>query len=255
MTETVLTQKADGVLTITLNRPEKKNALTDEMYFALADTLKGANDDGDVRVILLEANGDMFTAGHDIAEFAQLNAAATPGKLSAESLLRALPHVRKPLVAAVHGRAVGIGLTILLHCDVVYVAEDALLSCPFVNLGLTPEAASSLLLPERIGHARAFQLFALGEAIDGRTAAQWGLANAALPAAQVREKARAAASALAAKPPGALQAAKRSMRDAAMIEQRVDAELVVFEAQLRSPEAREAFAAFFEKRPPDFGKA
>jgi enoyl-CoA hydratase/carnithine racemase len=255
MIETVLIEKAEGVLTITLNRPEKKNALTSDMYQVLAETLSGANDDPAVRVVLIQANGDMFTAGHDIAEFAEINAAETPSKLSAEEFLKTLPHVKKPLIAAVHGRAVGIGLTLLLHCDLVYVAEDALLSCPFVNLALTPEAASSLLLPERIGHSRAFQLFALGETIDGRTAAQWGLANAALPAAEVRAKARFMALALATKPSGALQAAKRSMRDSAAIEKRTVEELKIFEAQLRSPEAREAFTAFFEKRPPNPSKS
>jgi enoyl-CoA hydratase/carnithine racemase len=252
MTETVLTEVSEGVLCITLNRPEKKNALTSQMYEALAAALKGGNRNGEVRAILLQANGDMFTAGHDIAEFAALNASAAPGKVSAEVLLRTLPRVQKPIVAAVHGRAVGIGLTLLLHCDIVYVAEDALLSCPFVNLALTPEAASSLLLPARIGHVRAFQMFALGDAIDGRTAAAWGLANAAVATAEVRERARATAEALAAKPPSALRAARLWMRDSEVIEQRVAEELKVFEAQLRSAEAREAFAAFFEKRPPDF---
>jgi enoyl-CoA hydratase/carnithine racemase len=254
MTQTVLIDKAEGVLTITLNRPEKKNALNAEMYRSIADALNGANDDPEVRVVLVQAEGDMFTAGQDISEFAALNAGGVSGELSAEALLKALPGLTKPLVAAVQGRAVGIGLTLLLHCDLVYVADNALLSCPFVDLGLSPEAASSLLLPARIGHVRAFQLLAFGETIDGRTAAQWGIANAALPASEVRGKARSAARALAGKPAAAVRANKEMMRDAAALEERVSEELVHFLAQLQSPEAKEAFRAFFEKRPPDFSQ-
>lgn len=258
MSERVLIEKAAGVLTVTLNRPEKKNALTVEEYRRLGGAIDAANDDAEVRAILFQANGDMFTAGHDVSEFAAINAGgaadAGGGRPAGEPFLLALANARKPLVAAVHGRAVGIGLTMLLHCDLVYVADDALLSCPFVNLALVPEAASSLLLPARVGHVRAFELFVLGTPIDGRTAAEWGIANAALPAAEVQAKARAAAQALAARPAAAVRVTKALMRDVPAMVQRIDQEFGHFYAQLRSPEAKEAFSAFFEKRPADFSK-
>lgn len=254
MSERVLIDQADGVLTLTLNRPERKNALTADMYRSLGGAIDAANDDRGVRAILIQANGDMFTAGNDVSEFAEIGAGEVLGRPSAAQLLTALTQARKPLVAAVHGRAVGIGLTLLLHCDLVYVAETALLSCPFVSLGLVPEAASSLLLPARIGHVRAFALFALGETIDGRTAEAWGIANAALPAGEVQARARAAAQALARQPAAAVGITKALMRDTPAISRRLDEELVHFYAQLRSPEAKEAFQAFFEKRPADFSK-
>jgi enoyl-CoA hydratase/carnithine racemase len=255
MTDWVLIEKDGGVLTITLNRPEKKNALTSDSYKRIGGAIDAANDDPAVRVILIQANGDMFTAGHDVSEFAAVNAGGEMAERpSGEPLLLALARAQKPLVAAVHGRAVGIGLTMLLHCDLVYVAEDALLSSPFVNLALVPEAASSLLLPARIGHVRAFELFTLGTPIDGRTAAEWGIANAALPAGEVQAKALAAAQALAAKPAAAVRVTKALMRDVPAMTQRIDQEFGHFYAQLKSPEAREAFAAFFEKRPADFTK-
>lgn len=254
MSEWIRAQKADGVLTVTFDRPEKKNAMTREMYRAIADALNGANEDREVRAVLLQGEGDSFTAGHDISEFAQINAGGESGAPAGEPLLMALANAKKPLVAAVHGRAVGIGLTMLLHCDLVYVAEDALLSSPFVNLALVPEAASSLLLPQRLGHVRAFQLFALGEAIDGKTAVAWGIANAAVPAGEVRARAHAAALALAAKPPAAVAITKALMRDVPSVTQRISEEFAHFYAQLRSPEAQEAFTAFFQKRPADFSR-
>jgi enoyl-CoA hydratase/carnithine racemase len=254
MTEQVLIEKAGGVMTLTLNRPEKKNSLTPEMYRALADAIGAADDDAQTRVVLLQAKGDMFTAGNDLAEFAGINSGEVSGRPAAQPFLEALANARTPLVAAVQGRAVGVGLTLLLHCDLVYVAEDALLSSPFVNLALAPEAASSLLLTARIGHVRAFELFALGQAIDGRTAAAWGLANAALPAGEVQAKARAAAEALAQRPPSSVAVTKALMREPAVLTQRIRDEFVHFGAQLKSPEAKEAFAAFMEKRPADFSK-
>ncbi|WP_372783059.1 enoyl-CoA hydratase-related protein [Phenylobacterium sp.] len=257
MTEHVLTETSGGVLTLTLNRPEKKNALTRAMYQALGDAIDGAADDRDVRCVLIQANGDMFTAGNDLADFAAVNAGDTTANQARESgnpLLAALGRAKTPLVAAVEGRAVGVGVTMLLHCDLVYVAEDALLTTPFVNLALVPEAASSLLLPARIGHARAFAMFVLGEAIDGRKAEAWGIANAALPAAEVRAKARAAAEAVAARPASSVALTKGLMRDAPAIAEQMNREGRHFSAQLKSPEAKEAFAAFAQKRAPDFSK-
>jgi enoyl-CoA hydratase/carnithine racemase len=255
MTEHVLVEKAGGVLTLTLNRPEKKNALTRAMYQALGQAIDGAAGDPEVRCVLIQANGDMFTAGNDLGDFAAVNAGDTTASQAREEgnpLLKALGRATIPLVAAVHGRAVGVGVTMLLHCDLVYIAEDALLTTPFVNLALAPEAASSLLLPARIGHARAFAMFVLGEAVDGRTAAAWGLANAAVPAAELRAKARAAAEAIAARAPASVTATKALMRDNDAIAAQMEAEGKIFAAQLKSPEAKEAFAAFAQKRAPDF---
>jgi enoyl-CoA hydratase/carnithine racemase len=257
MADHVLIEKSAGVLTLTLNRPEKKNALTREMYRALGEAIDGAEHDKDVRCVLIQANGDMFTAGNDISDFAAVNAGegrATEAREGGNPLLAALGRAKTPLVAAVNGRAVGVGVTMLLHCDLVFVAEDALLTTPFVNLALVPEAASSMLLPARIGHARAFAMFVLGEAVDGKTAAAWGIANAAVPPADLRARARAAADAVAARPPASVALTKALMRDPAGIAARMDEEGAHFAAQLKSPEAREAFAAFAEKRAPDFSK-
>ncbi|MGH6911157.1 MAG: enoyl-CoA hydratase-related protein, partial [Phenylobacterium sp.] len=194
---------------------------------------------------------------NDLADFAAVNAGDTTANQARESgnpLLIALGRAKIPLVAAVHGRAVGVGVTMLLHCDLVYVAEDALLTTPFVNLALVPEAASSMLLPARIGHARAFAMFVLGEAVDGRKAEAWGIANAAVPASELRAKARAAAEAVASRAPASVALTKQLMRDPAAIAERMAEEGKHFAAQLKSPEAKEAFAAFAQKRAPDFSK-
>jgi enoyl-CoA hydratase/carnithine racemase len=174
--------------------------------------------------------------------------------MKAHLFLAALARAQKPYVAAVQGLAVGVGVTMLLHCDLVYVAEDAKLTTPFVNLALVPEAASSLLLPARIGHVRAYAMFALGEPLDGKTAASIGVANAALPASEVRAKALAAARALATKPLGSLQATKKLMRDSQAIAAQMARESEIFGARLKTAEAAEAFRAFAERRAPDFRK-
>jgi enoyl-CoA hydratase/carnithine racemase len=255
MSEHVRITVEDGVLRITLARPEKKNALTMAMYAALADALARAESDPSVRVVLFDAEGDAFSAGNDLGDFAAVGS----GKISRDDMttfpfLLALAKARKPYVAAVQGLAVGVGVTMLLHCDLVFVAENAKLSTPFVNLALVPEAASSVLLPARIGYARAFAMFALGEPIDGRTAASIGLANAAVPANEVAAKALAAAKLLASKPTGALQATKQLMRDSQAIAAVMAREGEIFGARLKSPETAEALRAFAERRPPDFSK-
>ena len=213
MTDHVRVTIEDNVMRLTLARPDKKNALTNAMYTALADALIRAETDPNVRAVLIEAEGNAFTAGNDLSDFAAVAAGTMEREdMKAFTFLNAMAQAQKPYVAAVQGLAVGIGVTMLMHCDLVFVAEDAKLSTPFVNLAVVPEAASSWLIPARIGHARAFAMFALGEPVDGRTAAALGLANLALPAAEVRAKALAAAKTLAAKPLGALQATKRLMR-------------------------------------------
>ena len=257
MTEHVIVEKSGGVLTLTLNRPEKKNALTPAMYQALADGIDGAEHDPEVRCVVIQANGEMFTAGNDLADFAAANRGdpqteATRSK--GNPLLIALGRAKIPLIAAVNGRAVGVGTTMLLHCDLVYVSDDALLTTPFVNLALVPEAASSLTLPSRIGHARAFAMFVLGEAVTAQQAVDWGIANAAVPRDQLRAKARAAAEAVASRSPSAVQITKALMRDPGKLAAQMAEEGVHFAAQLKSPEAKEAFAAFAEKRAPDFSK-
>ncbi|WP_374472161.1 enoyl-CoA hydratase-related protein [Phenylobacterium sp.] len=258
MSEHVLSEVSGGVLTLTLNRPEKKNALTRAMYQALADGIDRADADAGIHCVLIQANGDMFTAGNDLADFAAVNRGEQDANAAREGgnpLLNALERAKTPIVAAVNGRAVGVGTTMLLHCDLVYVTPDALLTTPFVNLALVPEAASSMLLPARIGHARAFAMFVLGEAVDAAKAVDWGLANAVVAAAELRAKARAAAEAVASRAPASVAATKALMRrPAETIKERYAEEGRLFAAQLKSPEAAEAFAAFAEKRQPDFAK-
>jgi enoyl-CoA hydratase/carnithine racemase len=255
MTEHVKIAVADHVLRITLARPEKKNALTNAMYVAVGEALTRAESDPAVRAVLFDSEGDSFTAGNDISEFAAVAAGIrSRSEMQTHVFLEALARGTKPYVAAVAGLAVGVGVTMLMHCDVTYVAEDARLSTPFVNLALVPEAASTLLIPARIGYARAFQLLALGEPIDGKTAAAIGLVTAALPASEVRAKALAAARSLAAKPAGAIQTTKMLMRDPAAMLAVMAREGEAFGHRLRSPEAAEAFRAFAERRAPDFTK-
>ncbi len=256
MTEHVIAEKSGGVLTLTMNRPEKKNALTREMYQALADGINGAEHDPEIRCVLIQANGDMFTAGNDLGEFAAANAGDPSANRASEGnpLLIALGKAKTPLIAAVNGRAVGVGTTMLLHCDLVFVSDDALMTTPFVNLALVPEAASSVTLPGRIGHARAFAMFVLGEPMTAQQAVDWGVANAAVPRDQLRARARAAAEAVASKAPAAVLAAKALMRDPEAMAAAMAAENVQFSAQLKTAEAKEAFAAFAEKRAPDFSK-
>ncbi len=255
MTDHVRSDVANGVLTLTLNRPEKKNALTRAMYQALGDAIDGATADTGVRCILIQAEGDVFTAGNDLGDFAAVNRGEPDtARAGGNPLLAALARATTPLVAAVNGRAVGVGTTLLLHCDLVFVSDDAVLTTPFVNLALIPEAASSLTLPARIGHTRAFSMFVLGEAVDARKAVEWGIANEVCPRAELRARARAAADAVAARPAAAVRLTKALMRDPAALAARMELEGRHFTAQLASAEAREAFAAFAEKRAPDFSR-
>ena len=255
MSEHVHVALEQGVLTVTLARPDKKNAITQAMYAVLAEATERAKTDLDVRVILFRAEGDSFCAGNDIADFIAIGSGTSqPTDMAVFRFLKALAELDRPAVAAVKGRAVGIGLTLLLHCDMVVVAEDALLSVPFVNLALAPEAASTMLLPAVVGHQRAFELFALGEPITGRQAMDWGLANRAVPAGQVDDEALRLAILLAARAPNSIRSTKRLMRDAEAIWTLMPAEGEAFGAQMKSPEAMEAFMAFSQKRAPDFSK-
>ena len=253
---TQIDQSRSGkVLGLTINRPEKKNALTNAMYGQLADALEAARTDDQVRCVLITGAGDTFTAGNDLGDFA----AVASGDLAqmdrhVHRILDILAVFEKPVVAAVPGLAVGIGTTMLLHCDLVFLAETALLSAPFVDLALVPEAASSLLLQARVGYVRAFSMFALGERVDAPTALAWGLANKVVPAGELHGVAMAAAEALTSRPPGAVVATKSLMRDRDAMLARIAAEGKAFEARLKSPEAREAFTAFAERRKPDYSR-
>jgi enoyl-CoA hydratase/carnithine racemase len=253
MTEHIKTTTQGGVLEITFARPEKKNALSNAMYRKASEALENAQTDNSIRVVLLSSEGDAFTSGNDLADFAGV-AAGGREELQAARFIRALANAEKPLIAAVPGLAVGVGTTMLLHCDLVFVADTAKLSAPFVNLALVPEAASSLLLTARIGHARAFALFAMGESLSGAEALSLGIANKMLPKDEVIPVARAAARALAEKPLGAVVATKKLMRESEAILARITQEGKVFGERLQTAEAREVFSAFAERRPPNFTK-
>lgn len=253
MSEPILITKADGILTLVFNRPTKKNALTDGMYEKAADALEAAQSDAEVRVVLLRGEGDSFTSGNDIGEFAAV-AMGGPMPRNVGRFLQILAVGHKPIVAAVQGNAVGVGTTMLLHCDYLVLAENAKLSAPFVSLALVPEAGSSLLLPQRIGYGRAFAMFALGEVVDAPSALAWGLANQVVALESLRSAAENVAARLAKQPTGAVVATKKLMRDAEALLARTRVEGEEFVARLTTAEAREAFMAFAERRTPDFTK-
>lgn len=242
-----------GILSIVLERPDRKNALTSEMYVHLREAIQGADADREVRVLLLSGSGGNFTAGADIAEFQKpLMQFPSP----AIQFLQTLSRVRKPVVAAVEGHAIGIGTTMLLHCDIVFAAQTARFKLPFVNLGLCPEGASSYLLPKMAGYKLAAQLLLQGDEFDAPTAIRAGIATEATPAGEALAAALKCARALAAKPPGSLQTTKMLLRrcDAEAVAATLLVEADQFAQRRTSEEAREAFAAFFEKRAPDFSR-
>jgi enoyl-CoA hydratase/carnithine racemase len=254
MSEHIKIEHKDHILTLTFARPDKKNAITNAMYAALADAILAAETDPKTRVIVLRGEGDMYTAGNDVGEFATMATGQFRGERHVSRFIDAIARSTKPMIAAVQGRAVGIGTTMLLHCDFVVLAENALLSTPFVGLALVPEAASSLLLPLRIGYARAYEMFALGETLDATTALALGVANRVVPLDKLHAEAAAIAARLARQPAGSLAATKRLMRNAGTLLAQMGAESTVFAERLTTPEAREAFTAFAEKRAPDFMK-
>jgi enoyl-CoA hydratase/carnithine racemase len=256
MSQDVQISSSEGVQLIRFARVGKKNAITSEMYAAMCGALAAAEAGRDIAVHMLAGSGGAFSAGSDIGEFMQR--ATGNSELGGPILdfIRLLPRLEKPLVAAVDGLAIGLGTTMLLHCDLVYASPASTFRTPFLDLGLVPEAGSSLLAPLRMGHARAFELLALGETFTAERALAAGLVNAVLPPVEVEGAALAAAHRLARKPPEALALCRKLMRgDASAVCARVDEEARIFADRLTSPEAREAFAAFLEKRPPDFSKA
>ncbi len=252
MTASNIVVARDGaILTITMNRPDKKNALTQGMYGAMADALAAAASDGAIRVIVLTGTGDAFTAGNDLGDFA--SGAPAGGASAVQRFLVALSTAEKPVVAAVNGLAVGVGTTMLLHCDLVYAARSATFSVPFVNLALVPEAASSMLLPRRVGHARAAELFLLGERVNAAKAEAVGLVAAVFDDETLMAETLKRARSLAAKASNAVRLTKSLMKRAAEpVADRMGAEAALFAAQLKSPEFKEAVRAFAEKRAPKF---
>lgn len=253
MTDAVVTTRRGAVLELRLNRPEKKNALTRAMYDAMADGFAAADTDPAIRVVLLTGTGDSFTSGNDIQDF---QARSGSGADSAASrFLPTLSTMQTPLVAAVNGAAVGVGTTMLAHCDLIVAARSARFVMPFTRLGLVPEAGSSLLFPGLLGVQRASALLLLGEPMDAATALQWGFVNQVVDDADLLDTARALADRLAALPPEAVRLTKRLIRHGTPdLAGRIEEELRLFRERLASPEAREAFAAFMEKRAPDFSR-
>ncbi|WP_449468969.1 enoyl-CoA hydratase [Sphingobium chungangianum] len=238
-----------GVLEIHIDRPDKKNALTAAMYDSMTAALADASARSDIGAVLIAGKGDAFCAGNDLKDFTQ----GPQGGAAAFAFIRAIASFDKPLIAAVQGLAVGVGTTMLFHCDLVYAAPDARFIMPFVNLGIVPEAGSSLLAPATLGHAKAAAMLLLGEPMDAETADRSGLVTAIIPTEELLGHARAKAATLMKKPPKALAATRRLLKgDPAALLDRIEEEARLFEQMLESEEAQEAFAAFFEKRAPIF---
>ena len=254
----IKTATLNGVATIEIARPEKKNALTVAMYQAMADAINAAREDAAVRAVLITGQPGIFTSGNDIEDFMSRSAAASGDPMDSPvfRFMRALIDCDKPVVAAVTGAAIGIGTTMLLHCDFVYVSDEARLAMPFVALGLVPEFSSSLLVPQLMGHRRAAEKILTGDPFTGEQAVDCGLANAVLPAGEVVSHARRVAERFNQLPPGAVREAKQLMRapQRELILNTIQTEAEIFGRRLKSPEAIEAFQAFFQKRSPDFSK-
>lgn len=253
-TQDILVDSDVGITTLTFNRVEKKNSLTPAMYAQLADLLVQADAEEHIRVVVFQGDVSIFSSGNDIGDF--LHSPPTSENAPVFRFLRALAGFSKPLVAAVCGPAVGVGTTMLFHCDLVYAGDNAAFSMPFVNLGLCPEAASSLLVPQMMGYHRAAQALLLGEPFTAETALEVGLVNRIVPPAECNALAQAQARKLANKPLASLVQTKRLMKknDTAQVQMRMAEEGAIFGQMLREPAAREAFAAFLEKRLPNFSK-
>jgi enoyl-CoA hydratase/carnithine racemase len=252
MTDDILISSDGPVRALRFNRPHKKNAITAAMYSALAEGLEAAAADPAVRVVTVTGQGDTFTAGNDLKDFME-----TPPLGQDQPVfrfLRAISSFPKPLVAGVSGAAVGVGTTLLLHCDLVVAAPSAIFSMPFVDLALVPEAASSMLLPRLIGPQRAAKHLILNEPFDVETALAYGLVTEIVAEAELQPRVDAIARRIAAKPPEAVRLTKALLRGPdEPVDARMAREGEAFAGRLQSAEAMEAFRAFFEKRPPDFG--
>jgi len=251
----ILTETKGSILRVTVNRPEKKNAMTSAMYNALADVFNEAAKDDDVSVVIWDAAGDSFSAGNDIEDF--LKNPPGQGESPQARLGEALLNLDKPVIAAVKGVAIGGGTTLLTHCDFVYAGESSKFKLPFVDLGLVPEFGSSWSLPAGSGYIRAAELFLLAQPFSAEVAVEIGLVTQVVPDTELSETVTQTAEKLAAKPIGALRATKKLLRQSSrqQIDQAIEAELEQFSSRVRSAEVREVFTAFMEKRKPDFAKA
>ena len=251
MNDLVVVSNTDGVLEVRFNRPEKKNALTRDMYDTVSAAFERADADPAIRVVLLTGTGDTFTSGNDVKDFQGTNSRPRGGS----RFLPAISSLQKPLIAAVNGAAIGVGTTMLMHCDLIVAARSARFVMPFTSLGLVPEAASSLLVPRLLGHQRASAMLLLGEPLDAATALEWGLVNRVVDDAALMDTAREMAQRLAALPPQAVRLTKRLIKHGVSdVAGRIQEEIGLFTERLASPEAQEAFAAFMEKRKPDFSR-
>ncbi|MBG9389839.1 enoyl-CoA hydratase [Caenimonas aquaedulcis] len=254
MSTDILTHVESGVMTITLNRLERKNSITSDMYGAMAGALATAQSDASVRVVVIQGHETVFSAGNDIGDF--LNKPPAGMDSPVFRFLHGIATFPKPLIAAVCGPAVGIGTTLLMHCDLVYAGDNAAFSLPFVNLGLCPEAASSLLVPQMFGYHRAAEALLLGEPFMAEAALEVGIVNRVVPPTEANGVAQAAARKLAAKPQSSLIETKRLMKQGQqqLVLQQMAEEGKSFGRMLGEPAAKEAFGAFMEKRKPDFSK-
>lgn len=250
----ILVHTEAGVCTLTFNRPDKKNSITAAMYSAMADALQAAQDDAQVRCVVFQGNEAIFSAGNDIGDFLNNPPATTESPVF--RFLRGIAQFPKPVIAAVCGPAVGIGTTLLFHCDLVYAGDNAAFSMPFVNLGLCPEAASSLLVPQMLGYHRAAEALLLGEPFMAEAALEVGLVNRVLPPLEVAGYAQTVARKMAAKPITSLIETKRLMKKGQLkqVMEVMAEEGVSFGRMLGEPAAKEAFGAFMERRKPDFSK-
>ena len=253
-TEHVTTELRDRVLILRLNRPDKKNALTQVMYSAMAEALKAADENPTVRSILFTGTPDCFCSGNDIADFLQMKTITPSDDVPVLRFMKTLAAMTKPVVAAVNGPAIGVGTTALLHMDLAYAGEKARFQLPFVNIGICPEYAATYLLPRMIGHVKAAELTMLGEPFTAQQALDYRLINAVLPDAEVFEHALAKAQRLAEQPPAALRTTKELLKRwrKPLIDEIIPAEAVHFMSMLQGAEAKEALTAFLQKRKPDF---
>jgi enoyl-CoA hydratase/carnithine racemase len=254
MSQDILSHAEDGILTLTFNRVDKKNSITSTMYQQLADALAAAKDDATIRVVVFQGHEVIFSAGNDLGEF--LNNPPAGGNSPVFQFLAQISQFPKPLLAAVCGPAVGIGTTLLLHCDLVIAGDNAAFSMPFVNLGLCPEAASSLLVPQMMGYHRAAEALLLGEPFMAEAALEIGLVNRVVPPSEATRVAMQWAKKLSHKPISALIETKRLLKktSAVAITERMAEEGASFGRMLREPAAKEAFTAFMERRTPDFSQ-
>ncbi|MFT3930953.1 MAG: enoyl-CoA hydratase [Spongiibacteraceae bacterium] len=254
MSDHIVVSEDSGIVTIQINRPDKRNALTAKMYAAIAEALQQAEADSRIRVVFLTGTDDCFTSGNDVVDFMQN---PPPDENSPVfRFLHAISNFKKPIIAAVNGPAVGVGTTLLLHCDLIYAAQSSVFQAPFVSLGLCPEAASSYLLPLLVGLPKAAEILMLGESFNAETALRYGLINAIFPDSDYRQLAYDKAKKLAAQPAKGVRLTKQLLRktNAALVMKTMAEEAEHFKAMLQSAEANEAISAFLQKRKPDFAQ-